>query len=605
MTIENSDDKRKPEFGLALSGGGFRASFFHLGVLASLAERGVLHRFEIISAVSGGSIIAALYYLRVRELLMSKCDPSSGQPSKVCLGSEDYVRLVRDMIEEFRKGVQKNVRTRVMTNLWKNFKMISPTYSRSDRTSELYADHIYVHDRKMKDLKIYPKCGPESFLDSFKPIDDNEPRTFRVPVLLLNSTCLNSGHNWRFEAKCMGEPDIKTDDSDRFDKNMTLERPKTWGVTPRAQQDLTLADAVAASASVPGLFHPLSISDMYQPYGDKGEEVRAQLVDGGVHDNLGVQGLLDRDCRYMLISDASGQMDDQVGPRTSVFNVVFRVYSIYSDRLREEQLRRLRCERKDSHVLVDLRYGVQRKTANYRGSKSVETDSEDAPAKTKSPVFSEEVQLLLSGIRTDLDSFNDLEAGALMADGYRIANKEAPNWKTLTADPPPTEELAGSKDWWFKQTIPLLENPDKTVKKQLKHGRRQFAKVLFLRPYCTIACLLAIYVAPVVAVITWFGWWGKLAGPWETTLAQVADEFGYSFLGFLGFLGLLLLLWLLDSVSKRFPLLRYVHWLASGILRFVFRFLPSLAIWVVAWIHLNVFDRLYLKYGDLSQTQKS
>src|SRR5208282_532943 len=43
--------------GLALSGGGFRASLYHIGVLASLAERDMLRHIEVISCVSGGSIL--------------------------------------------------------------------------------------------------------------------------------------------------------------------------------------------------------------------------------------------------------------------------------------------------------------------------------------------------------------------------------------------------------------------------------------------------------------------------------------------------------------------------------------------------------------------
>ena len=47
--------------GLALSGGGSRAIAFHLGCLRALHERGVLHKISVISAVSGGSIIAGMY----------------------------------------------------------------------------------------------------------------------------------------------------------------------------------------------------------------------------------------------------------------------------------------------------------------------------------------------------------------------------------------------------------------------------------------------------------------------------------------------------------------------------------------------------------------
>ncbi|TXL17304.1 hypothetical protein BMR04_06060 [Methylococcaceae bacterium HT3] len=47
------------KIGLALSGGGLRASFFHIGLLAQMAEQGVLKSVAVISTVSGGSIIQA------------------------------------------------------------------------------------------------------------------------------------------------------------------------------------------------------------------------------------------------------------------------------------------------------------------------------------------------------------------------------------------------------------------------------------------------------------------------------------------------------------------------------------------------------------------
>lgn len=46
---------------LALSGGGSRAIAFHLGCLRALHERGVLEKISVISAVSGGSVIAGMY----------------------------------------------------------------------------------------------------------------------------------------------------------------------------------------------------------------------------------------------------------------------------------------------------------------------------------------------------------------------------------------------------------------------------------------------------------------------------------------------------------------------------------------------------------------
>ncbi|HVD49595.1 MAG TPA: patatin-like phospholipase family protein, partial [Gaiellaceae bacterium] len=64
-----TEDRVHPKLGLALSGGGHRAAFFHIGVLACLAELGLLRLVQVISTVSGGSIVGALYYLHVKNLL--------------------------------------------------------------------------------------------------------------------------------------------------------------------------------------------------------------------------------------------------------------------------------------------------------------------------------------------------------------------------------------------------------------------------------------------------------------------------------------------------------------------------------------------------------
>ncbi|MDA0737599.1 MAG: hypothetical protein O2999_03175 [Nitrospirae bacterium] len=55
--------------GLGLSGGGFRASLYHLGVMARLAEAGILGSVEVLSTVSGGSIVGAHYYLELKRRL--------------------------------------------------------------------------------------------------------------------------------------------------------------------------------------------------------------------------------------------------------------------------------------------------------------------------------------------------------------------------------------------------------------------------------------------------------------------------------------------------------------------------------------------------------
>jgi hypothetical protein len=59
MTTGTSTSTHK--LALALSGGGSRAIAFHLGCLKALHDTRLLHQTSVISSVSGGSVIAALY----------------------------------------------------------------------------------------------------------------------------------------------------------------------------------------------------------------------------------------------------------------------------------------------------------------------------------------------------------------------------------------------------------------------------------------------------------------------------------------------------------------------------------------------------------------
>jgi len=57
MTVRIDGNEKR--VGLALSGGGFRAAAFHLGVFRRLRELGLLWKLDVISCVSGGSIAGA------------------------------------------------------------------------------------------------------------------------------------------------------------------------------------------------------------------------------------------------------------------------------------------------------------------------------------------------------------------------------------------------------------------------------------------------------------------------------------------------------------------------------------------------------------------
>ena len=71
------------KIGLALSGGGYRAAAYHIGALRALHKLGVLDKVDVISSVSGGSIIAAYYALH----------------------NGDYQSFDETFSKKFRKGV--------------------------------------------------------------------------------------------------------------------------------------------------------------------------------------------------------------------------------------------------------------------------------------------------------------------------------------------------------------------------------------------------------------------------------------------------------------------------------------------------------------------
>src|SRR3954468_24821977 len=104
MSVHQAPDEetRRPGLGLALSGGGFRASFFHVGVLARLAETGMLRKVELISTVSGGSILGALYYLALKDLLENVPDAE--------ITDQHYVQVVQRVERALFAGVSRQVR---------------------------------------------------------------------------------------------------------------------------------------------------------------------------------------------------------------------------------------------------------------------------------------------------------------------------------------------------------------------------------------------------------------------------------------------------------------------------------------------------------------
>jgi NTE family protein len=503
MAIKNN--KIIDRLGLGLSGGGFRASFFHIGILAQMADQGLLRHVEVISTVSGGSIIGALYYLHVKKLLESIPDDR--------ITDQHYIDIVKEIELDFLKATEKNIRMSTFTNFIANFKMVLFEYSRSDRIAKLYNEAFYqlvlsgVTDPiQMQELKIYPKGGSTNF----HPLTDNNSRKAKVPILVLNATSLNSGRNWQFTAQTMGEPPVLG--INKFDKKpIRLRRADGDGYgnmvnTPINQQQFSLGHAVAASACVPILFDPLAISNLYYNREDK-ENIRVQLVDGGVFDNQGTDGLLQYDCTCFVISDAAGQMGTENNPAVDAIPVALRVGSILQDRVRTESLLHLTATNTNNVAFISLREGLGIQQIGWFDKNNIQAPDILIPPSSQDFGVDPRVQDSLSKMRTDLDAFTEVEAYSLMLDAYLMSKMELDNYKKTVncSDIQNSVSRFSNKDWAFLGIEKWMREPTEEYLKQLKVAQLTFGKAVMLLPWLLIPLFF-------IAFVLLYVYWSQLVG---------------------------------------------------------------------------------------------
>jgi predicted acylesterase/phospholipase RssA len=242
-TMSDVDDR----IGLALSGGGFRATLFHLGVTRFLFENGLLNQVKLVSAVSGGSIFAAHLILNWERYTGSK---------------EDFDAAAREVLD----FVKTDVRGRVLRRWLLGCSTVVPRFAipKDGRWSL-----VNLLQRQYAGLFRSAATNREATIGDLR-------RDGR-PAVRFNCTSLSAGDPCYFDQAGFGW----------YSKDGVIEKPiEALG--------LRVAYVVAASSAFPPLFPPVEIShltlscDRYE-FGDD-----QCLTDGGVYDNLGIGGLDDR-----------------------------------------------------------------------------------------------------------------------------------------------------------------------------------------------------------------------------------------------------------------------------------------------------------------------
>jgi predicted acylesterase/phospholipase RssA len=638
------------KFGLALSGGGFRASLFHLGVLARLAELDVLRHVEVLSCVSGGSIVGAHYYLELRHLLQTKTDDD--------IEAVDYIQIVERMEEAFLRGVQRNIRTRVLAEWTTNLKMIfQPGYSRTLRVGELYERELYSQIEDIEDTKNtfrHPITGPRWLPDwlarllgmrrdkrwlnqlfirprqvdgstpEFNPREQNWRRKNKVPILILNAATLNTGHNWQFTASFMGEPPSPI--NAEIDANYRLRR-MYYDDAPRPKyENFRLGHAVAASSCVPGLFEPLILDGLYPDRKERpangdvcdGEDISVRLVDGGVCDNQGVASLLEQDCTVLLVSDASGQMDTQNVPSRGVLGVPLRSNSILQARVRESQYGDISARQRASLLrglmFIHLKQGLSGAQVSWKGCPSHLKESEFESTFNRADDstgygVAVEIQRQLAAIRTDLDSFNDMEAFALMTSAYWMTKQQFMATRPCIEGFP---EEVKKGNWRFLAVADAMKA--RAANPKVEARRRHLDRLLNVAASCAfkvwnlsapLRCMKWVICAGAFFAIVrlFYLRWDSHIIP-----ARVESYLTYRTVG----MGVLTVIFfaVLAAVFKAVMgpklgkgIMRMVRW--RDTFKYILAGLGMSTIgFLVARLHLHVFDKLYLCLGSLKRFQK-
>jgi NTE family protein len=239
MPSDYQPKKDRQGIALCLSGGGYRASLFHLGSLRRLNEVGLLPQVRTISSVSGGSITSGL---------LAKHWPSF-------IGTKVFTNFA-EFENELRQFCARDIRTgpliwgRLDPRNWAS--LISDDHSATDLLAQQYEDYL-------------------------------------VPKLTLGGTSVANGPKFIFCAT-----NLQTGVS--FEQS--CDRIGDYQIGYANVPEMRLSDAVAASSAFPIAFPPLILKldpDRFSGGKISDPSLRRQLsrrialTDGGVYDNLGLE----------------------------------------------------------------------------------------------------------------------------------------------------------------------------------------------------------------------------------------------------------------------------------------------------------------------------
>lgn len=282
--------------GLALSGGGSRAIAFHLGCLRALNDLGILNRVDVISTISGGSVIGA-YYAYTPEKTFEEFDND---------------------VEFFLKtGFEKSIK----------LELVKP--------KNLFPCLYYSVLSRLPRF-ICETGRPISRTDIFKEVLEGK---------LFQGLTMESPRRNNVEI-VVGACELRTGSAFRFGNS----KSGSWRFGEVVNKDISLAFAVVASAAYPIVLPAFDRTWTFKK-NEQESTSRVLLTDGGVYDNLGIQAIEPgRDpgvslhtfpCDYMIVCNAGhGQESGESLPLT-IYPRITKSFEIVHRRVQDSSMQRL------------------------------------------------------------------------------------------------------------------------------------------------------------------------------------------------------------------------------------------------------------------------
>jgi NTE family protein len=289
---------------LCLSGGGYRAMVFHIGVLWRLYETGMLANIKRISSVSGGSITAGMLALKWREL--------SFKPDTI---NSEFVPKFVAPLRDFA-GVTIDAESVILGALLPG--------SIGDRIAKAYDEHLF-HGKTLQDMP-------------------DEPR------FVINATNVQSGVLWRFMKPYMRDYRVGEVRNPKVPLAQAVAASSAFPPV-LSPFELRLKDTD---------FTPNTGADLQRPP----FTTRVVLSDGGVYDNLGLETAWKRH-QTVLVSDAGGKTEAEEEPETDWPRHSYRVLNLIDNQVRSLRKRQV-IDSFKSQARKGAYWGIRTDIADYK-----------------------------------------------------------------------------------------------------------------------------------------------------------------------------------------------------------------------------------------------